>query len=144
MLSREHALMSSILEDLVSRREHWRCLEERRWTSAEPTPGSPRDLFQSTGTASGRERFIRNAGNLLMLPRRLLLLTPAAEISWPPKHLTEQLSHDVLGGDAAGTIRPPGDCQTLAVVPPGIPRKKVLVPPCCFDGLNGGKTDPPL
>ena len=25
MLSREHALMSSILENLVSRREHWRC-----------------------------------------------------------------------------------------------------------------------
>ena len=25
MLRREHALMSSILEDLVSRREHWRC-----------------------------------------------------------------------------------------------------------------------
>ena len=45
---------------------------ERRWTSAETTPGSPRDLFQSTGTASGRERFIRTPGNLLMLPKRPL------------------------------------------------------------------------
>ena len=27
MLSREHAPMSSILEDLVSRSEHWRCLD---------------------------------------------------------------------------------------------------------------------
>ena len=49
-------------------------LVERRWTSAETTPGSPRDLFQSTGTAWVRERFIRTAGNLLIPPKRLLLL----------------------------------------------------------------------
>ena len=50
------------------------CLVERRWTSAETTPGSPRDLFQSTGTAWVRARFIRTAGNLLIPPKRLLLL----------------------------------------------------------------------
>ena len=47
---------------------------ERRWTSAETTPGSPRDLFQSTGTAWVRAQFIRTAGNLLLLSKRLLPL----------------------------------------------------------------------
>ena len=49
-------------------------LWERRWTSAETTPGSPRDLFQSTGTAWVRAQFIRTAGNLLVLSKRLLPL----------------------------------------------------------------------
>ena len=40
-----------------------------------------------------------------------------------PKYLTEKPSHDVLGGVDAGTIRPSGDCQTLAVVPPRIPER---------------------
>ena len=68
-------------------------------------------------------------------------LTPAAEISCP-KYLTEDCPMTYL------EALMPERSDLSVIAKPWLLYlrefpKEVLVPPRCFDGLNGGKTDPP-